>query len=148
MSIISAKYVSSSVDRVVLRFENGTEFITDVQGTTWVHQLLDEWLYSHAIEPWKTTEELVVYEAEQARKAFKEQRTAAVNSIVVEVDSLLFDGDEVAQGRMSRAALVMQDNETTIWVQANNEPAIVTRAQLIEAIRLAGAEQTRLWVQP
>ena len=84
--------------------------------------------------------------AREARELFKQEREKAVAAIVVEVDGLLFDGDEVAQGRMARAALVMQDEETTLWVQANNEPAQVTRAQLIEAVRLAGAEQTRLWV--
>lgn len=82
----------------------------------------------------------------QTRELFKQERAKAVAAIVVEVDGLLFDGDEVAQGRMSRAALVMQDSETTTWVQANNIPAEVTKAQFIEAIRLSGAEQTRLWV--
>lgn len=84
--------------------------------------------------------------AREARELFKQERAKAVAAIVVEVDGLLFDGDEVAQTRMSRAALVMNDEETTLWVQANNEPAQVTKAQLIEAIRLAGAEQTHLWV--
>ena len=86
--------------------------------------------------------------AREARELFKQDRAKAVAAIVVEVDGLLFDGDETAQTRMARAALVMQDGETTTWVQANNEPAQVTKAQLIEAIRLAGAEQTRLWVMP
>ena len=86
--------------------------------------------------------------AREARELFKQERAKAVAAIVVEVDGLLFDGDEVAQTRMARAALVMDDEETTLWVQANNEPAQVTKAQLIEAIRLAGAEQTRLWVMP
>lgn len=80
------------------------------------------------------------------RELFKRTRAEAVASIVVEVDGLLFDGDEVAQTRMARAAVVMQDDETTTWVQANNIPVEVTKAQLIEAVRLAGAEQTRLWV--
>ena len=84
----------------------------------------------------------------EARELFKQFRAEAVSQIVVEVDGLLFDGDETAQTRMTRAALVMQDDETTTWMQANNVPAEVTKAQLIEAIRLAGAEQTRLWVQP
>ena len=83
--------------------------------------------------------------AREARELFKQERAKAVASIVVEVDGLLFDGDEVAQTRMARAALVMLEGETTIWAQANNIPAEVTKAQLIEAIRLAGAEQTSLW---
>lgn len=82
----------------------------------------------------------------EARELFKAQRTEAVDAIVVEVNGLLFDGDEVAQTRMARAAVVMQDGETTTWVQANNIPVEVTKDQLIQAVRLAGAEQTRLWV--
>lgn len=84
----------------------------------------------------------------QNSELFKQERAKAVAAIVVEVDGLLFDGDEVSQGRMARAALVMNDEETTLWVQANNEPAQVTKAQLIEAIRLAGAAQTAVWVMP
>ena len=94
--------------------------------------------------PVRTEEEL----AAEAREQFKQEREKAVASIVVEVDGILFDGDEVAQTRMARAALVMNDEETTTWVQANNIPTEVTKAQLVEAIRLAGAEQTRLWVMP
>ena len=94
--------------------------------------------------PVKTEEEL----AAEAREQFKQSRAEAVSQIVVEVDGILFDGDEVAQTRMARAALVMNDEETTTWVQANNIPTEVTKAQLTEALRLAGAEQTRLWVMP
>ena len=98
----------------------------------------------------RTEEEI----AAEVREQFKQSRAEAVSQIVVEVvdqltgDVILFDGDEVAQTRMARAALVMNDEETTTWVQANNEPTQVTKAQLIEAVRLAGAEQTRLWVMP
>lgn len=93
-------------------------------------------------------EKLAALQKLEARELFKQERAKAVAAIVVEVDGLLFDGDEVAQTRMARAALVMQEGETTTWVQANNIPAEVTKEQLIEAIRLAGAEQTRLWVMP
>lgn len=86
--------------------------------------------------------------AREARELFKHERAKAVAAIVVEVDGILFDGDEVAQTRMTRAAVVMQDGETTTWVQANNDPAEVTKEQLIQAVRLAGAEQTQLWIMP
>ena len=94
--------------------------------------------------PVRTEEDL----EREARELFKQEREKAVASIVVEVDGILFDGDEVAQTRMARAALVMNDEETTTWVQANNIPTEVTKAELTEALRLAGAEQTRLWVMP
>ena len=82
----------------------------------------------------------------QAREVFKSNREEAVKNIKVEVDGMIFDGDEVSQDRMIREAFVMPDEETVDWVLANNSTAEVTKAQLIEAIRLAKAEQTRLWI--
>ena len=93
-------------------------------------------------------ERLLELHTKEARELFKQDREKTVAAIVVEVDGLLFDGDEVAQTRMARAALVMQEGETTTWVQANNIPAEVTKAQLIAAVRLAGAAQTAVWVMP
>lgn len=90
-------------------------------------------------------DKLTALQTQQTRELFKQGRETAVASIVVEVDGILFDGDETAQTRMTRAAVVMNDTETMTWVQANNESTQVTKAQLIEAVRLAGAEQTRLW---
>ena len=86
--------------------------------------------------------------AREARELFKQERAKAVAAIVVEVDGLLFDGDEISQGRMARAIVAMEEEETALWVLANNEDVLVTRAQLKEALRLAGAAQTAVWVMP
>lgn len=82
----------------------------------------------------------------QAREAFKASREEAVKNIKVEVDGMLFDGDETSQTRMSRAVQLMNDTETTLWVLANNQPIQVTKAQLSEALRISAEEQTRLWI--
>jgi hypothetical protein len=84
--------------------------------------------------------------AKAARTAFKESRQVLVDAIVVEVDGKLFEGDEVAQGRMARAAIAMTDEETVLWVLADNTPTQCTRAELLEALRLAGERQTQVWV--
>ena len=92
-----------------------------------------------------TEEEL----AEQARQAFKSSRQAAVDSIVVTTASgKTFDGDELSQNRMARAILAMQSAgvQTTTWVLADNTPSLVTTTELAEALALAGAAQTSLWV--
>lgn len=81
------------------------------------------------------------------RERFKAQRTIDVAAITVEVDAMVFDGDEIAQTRMARAAIVMDDSETVSWVLADNTPATVTKAQLVAACKAAGLEQTRLWTQ-
>jgi hypothetical protein len=49
---------------------------------------------------------------------------------------------------MAQAAVVMTDEETIQWVLADNTVTQCTKAELIEALRLAGEEQTRVWVMP
>lgn len=83
-----------------------------------------------------------------AREAFKAERQIVVDNIKVVVGGKVFDGDETSQTRMARAAVAMTDEETTKWVLANNDDVMVTKAELLEALRLAGAEQTRVWVMP
>lgn len=84
---------------------------------------------------------------EQLRAEWKKERAAAVAAITVEVDGMLFQGDETSQTRIARSISVMGDNETIRWVLADNTPLLVTKAQLREALRLAGIRQSELWVQ-
>jgi hypothetical protein len=88
--------------------------------------------------------------AEDARQAWKEQRTAAVAAIkVTTAAGNTFDGDETSQARMARAILGLQvsSSDTVPWVLADNSVISATAAELQEALALAGAEQARLWVQ-
>lgn len=79
----------------------------------------------------------------------KAKRAAAVATITVEVDGLIFDGDEKAQERMSRAVVLADSaDETTEWVLHDNTVAIVTADQLRRACKLAGKAQTELWTVP
>lgn len=100
--------------------------------------------------PDPTAEEIAARELAQA----KAERADAVSRIIVEVDGMKFDGDELSQGRISRtiaAAVALGvdlTTETRTWVLADNTVAQVTIAQLAEALRLAGDEQTKLWTLP
>lgn len=49
---------------------------------------------------------------------------------------------------MARAVVALQaaGQTETLWVLADNTPATVSLDELAEALALAGAEQTRLWV--
>ena len=79
----------------------------------------------------------------------KAERARAVAALTVEVDGMVFDGDETAQERMARAVLMANSmDETTEWVLANNTVAVVTAEQLRRACRAAGKAQTTLWVKP
>lgn len=93
-----------------------------------------------------------VAEAEALAQA-KAERAAAVSSITVTVDGMVFDGDEVAQERMARTvtaatATGASMDDTTTWVLHGSIVAKVTIRQLATALRLAGEEQTRLWTIP
>ena len=83
-----------------------------------------------------------------AREAFKAERQIAVDNIKVVVGGKVFDGDETSQTRMARAIVAMEEGELVQWVLANNETVMVAKAQLKEALRLAGAAQTAVWVMP
>lgn len=79
----------------------------------------------------------------------KALRQAEVDAIVVTTTSgKAFDGDEQSQDRMSRAINALTPEETTTWVLSDNTPTLVSREELQEALRLAGAAQTDIWVRP
>ena len=102
--------------------------------------------------PQPTAEEL----AEQALAQAKYERAEAVKTITVEVDGLIFDGDEDSQTRMARTITASQalglPEETTIgWAMADTNPnkvEQVTVKQLAQALYLAGLKQSELWVKP
>lgn len=100
--------------------------------------------------PEPTPEELEARALAQA----KAERAEAVEAITVEVDEMVFDGDEESQTRLSRtisAAVALGvdlETYTQTWVLADNTIAQPTIKQLAEALRLAGEKQTELWVVP
>ena len=106
---------------------------------------------------------------EEQQQALMEQKKAlraeAVSRITVEVDGMVFDGDENAQQRMSRAINMARSqvemmqadgiivhnsylDTYTYWVLADNTIAQVTARQLATALNLAGKAQTELWIKP
>lgn len=89
-----------------------------------------------------------------AMEEAKRVRAETVSGIKVTVDGMVFDGDEIAQGRMGRtiAACVAKgyDLDTTMrtWVLADNTVAQVSVRQLAQALELAGDAQTAAWTVP
>ena len=100
--------------------------------------------YVSGEEPEKPKE---MIEAEMLAQA-KKERANAVKRLTVEVDGMVFDGDEVSQARMSVAASSMSDDETNVWVLHDNNVVRVTKAQLLEACRLARIAQSAIWTKP
>jgi hypothetical protein len=89
--------------------------------------------------------------ASATREAAKARRTAAVAAITVTTAAgNTFDGDETSQGRMARAILALQSTGTpsTPWVLHDNSVIEASAAELGEALALAGAAQSALWMLP
>ncbi len=131
--------ISETQYQVLLGNIDGQEYVRNPDGT-----------FSPYIAPEPTEEEKAAAALEQA----KAERADAVSKITVEVDGMVFDGDETAQTRMSRtiAAAIAEDVDLDVemrpWVLANNTVARVTVRQLARALRLAGDTQTALWTVP
>lgn len=92
-----------------------------------------------------------VLSPEQVLAEKKRQRKKTVDSSTVRVSSgKIFDGDEEAQSRMTRAVVVAGIAGLTecTWVLANNVPTTVTFTELKEALTLAMQAQGAVWASP
>lgn len=83
------------------------------------------------------------------RSAAKIARALAVEAIqVTTAAGNTFDGDELSQGRMSRAIIALSTGlaPSVTWVLADNSTIEATAAELTEALVLAGMAQAAIWV--
>lgn len=98
----------------------------------------------------------VVYEKRSDEAIAYDTMAQAKQNRMVEVDAIqvttksgkVFDGNEEAQTRLARAIVTMVTADTINWVLADNSIASVTKAELTEALRLAGAAMAEIWVKP
>lgn len=89
------------------------------------------------------------YTNEERLQKAKQDREMAVKAIVVSTSSgKSFDGNEDSQNRMTRAIVGMNAEDSINWVLADNSIAAVSKAELQEALYLAGQKQSELWVIP
>lgn len=89
--------------------------------------------------------------AAEALAGKKRQRKATVDAITVTTGSgKIFDGNEEAQSRMTRAVVVAGITGQTecTWVLANNVPTVVTLDELREAMALSLQAMGAVWVDP
>ena len=83
------------------------------------------------------------------RDMAKAARELAVSQITVTTTAgNTFDGDETSQNRMARAILALQATGTPVtnWVLSDNSVVEASVAELSEALALAGAAQSAMWV--
>ena len=87
------------------------------------------------------------FETAQDAVAAKKLRDTAVAAIKVTVNGNVFDGDEVAQGRMARAVAAAEISGVGSyqWKLANDSFSEVTIEELKQALELAFRTQSELW---
>lgn len=87
------------------------------------------------------------FEESMSAAAAKKTRDAAVAKIKVTVNGKTFDGDEVAQARMTRAVVVagIDGIAEYQWKLADNTTTTVTADELKQAVALAMQAQGELW---
>ncbi len=103
---------------------------------------------NNVLSPQGLVNQIALEATEQAHADWKADRQALVDAIIVTTTAgNAFDGDEISQGRLSRATSVMDDVETTTWVLADDTVVQATKAELLEALKLAGQAQTAVWVR-
>lgn len=103
-------------------------------------------VYAETPEPEPTPEEAEAKRLEEAKRV----RAAKVEAITVEVDGMVFDGNEPAQSRMTRAIAAAETvgMTETVWVLADNTVATVTKAQLQQALSQAMLAMSKVWTEP
>lgn len=85
-------------------------------------------------------------EISNLRSQQKIEKQQKVDSIIVIVDGLNFQGDEISQGRLLRQADIMQEGSTTRWILEDNSIAQVTQHQLRLAAKLSVEEMNKIWL--
>lgn len=104
------------------------------------------------VEVEATPEDVAEIEARKtappSRDQLKATRQAKVEAITVTVNGKVFDGDEISQTRMARALTVasISGEKDCTWVLHDNQPAIVTKAELEQALALSLHAQAAMWV--
>lgn len=76
---------------------------------------------------------------------WKVNRQTLVDGIVVTYNGAEYQGDEKSQDRMSRAINGLLDTDTIEWVAKDNSIVVLTKDDLVQILRLAGAEQATIW---
>jgi len=84
--------------------------------------------------------------AEQLYSTWKESRKLAVESIEVIYDQVVYQGDEISQGRMSRSIAALPDDVMTVlWIAKDNSVHPLNKAQLKAILLDAGTKQSAIW---
>jgi len=99
-------------------------------------------------ETYEEVQELRSHSLHNESAYLKSLKLGLVNEIKVTVNDKVFDGNEVSQDRIMRAINValITGKDTALWRLADNTEVEVTLDELKEALSLANAEMSRIWL--
>lgn len=150
------QYKIKNTNVVFQRHEFGKHFPNTSLPAFLTREDLDSINVEEEPDPEPTVEEVKEAEAKalelqllQAREQAKAQRAEVVAAIKVTTQAgYVFDGDEISQGRMTRAVVVLSAGlaPSVPWVLADNSVIDATVEDLMEALALAGKTQAAAWV--
>lgn len=143
------KYIINyTKDGKILGFTKGdTDLNIEVSNTIWFEAqsynkiIIDGKNISFDKVDWRTSEEI----QQGLYNQWKAERQSKVDNIEVELNSVIYQGDETSQTRLSRAVSVMEDTDTTMWVAKDNSVNELSKADLKYILREAGIKQTLIW---
>lgn len=87
------------------------------------------------------TERTDTYYLNQVRKQNMQMK---IDSIEINYNGVVYQGDEKSQDRISRAIVGMDDDNTIEWKAKDNSKVTLLKSDLKQILRLAGIEQTKL----
>ena len=76
---------------------------------------------------------------------WKAERQSKVDNIEVELNGVVYQGDETSQTRVARAVAVMEDTDTVMWVAKDNSVNELSKTDLKYILKEAGIKQTLIW---
>jgi hypothetical protein len=121
---------------------NGTIFVPKAEGNRH-YKMVQEWISEgNTPNPALTEDEL----EKQQYQEWKANRQTAVDNIEVSYNGVIFQGDEISQGRMARVIIGTTDDITTVlWTAKDNSIHELNRIDLKAILSDAVNQQSGLW---
>lgn len=140
------EYIEDNRNTVVYNKETKQESRIDYLGkikedvTTSNPEQFDKWNYE--TNNWV---EDVNLKKQYEYNQWKAERQSKVDNIEVELNGVVYQGDETSQTRVARAVAVMEDIDTVMWVAKDNSVNELSKEDLKYILREAGIKQTLIW---
>ena len=140
-------YLLHNVDGTIKQFTRCDETEIELYKSAYIEYSEDRFEfdsnYTYKIENNEVvkTERNDTYYLNQVRKQNMQMK---IDSIEINYNGVVYQGDEKSQDRISRAIVGMDDDDTIEWKAKDNSKVTLLKSDLKQILRLAGIEQTKL----